>query len=116
MKELIWIGNSLRRLREFPDVARQIAGRQLRHIQEGKEPVDWRAMSSIGAGVKEIRIHRPNEYRVIYVSQFPEAIFILHAFEKKTQQTAKHDIQVARLGYAEIETRRKELQRQANEK
>ncbi len=110
MKKLVCIGGSLRRLREFSDVARQIAGRQLLRVQQGKEPADWRPMPSIGAGAVEIRIHRPHEHRVIYVAHFPEAVFVLHAFEKKTRRTSQHDIDVARSAYAEIEEKRKELQ------
>lgn len=95
-KRIFWVGGSLRRLREFPSIAKQIAGRQLRRVQQGEEPADWRSIPSVGSGVREIRIHRPHEHRVIYVAQFPEAIFVLHAFEKKTQRTPKREIDIAR--------------------
>jgi phage-related protein len=56
-------------------------------------------MTSIGSGVIEIRLHRPHEHRIIYVSKFGEAVYVLHAFEKKTQKTAKKEIEVAQRAY-----------------
>ncbi len=59
-------------------------------------------MSSVGVGIREIRIHAENEYRVIYVAKFAEAVYVLHAFTKKTQQTAKRDIALATQRYQEL--------------
>lgn len=52
-------------------------------------------MSSVGAGVREIRIHSGREHRVLYVAKFEEGVYVLHAFEKKTRKTAKADLEVA---------------------
>jgi len=66
-------------------------------------------MPSIGPGVIEIRLHRPHEHRVIYVSKFGEAVYVLHAFEKKTQKTAHREIEAGRRAYqALLIQRRKE--------
>lgn len=111
MKKLIFLRGSYRRLKGFPAEARRESGHQLWLVQKGKDPDDWRPIKTIGTGVREIRIHQPHEHRVIYVAQFPEAIFVLHAFEKKTQQTPKSDIDIARAAYAEIESKRKERKR-----
>ncbi len=59
-------------------------------------------MASIGTGAVEIRIHKPFEHRVIYVAKFSEAIYVIHAFEKKTQKTSQNDIEIGRAAYAEI--------------
>jgi len=59
-------------------------------------------MPSVGAGVVEIRIHERGEYRVLYVAKFPEAIYALHAFAKKSQQTRQAEIEVARRNLAEV--------------
>lgn len=107
MKELIWLGGTLKRLRDFPAEAKRAAGEQLWRVQKGEEPEDWKPMPSVGAGAIEIRIHRPHEHRVIYVATQPEGIYVLHAFEKKTQQTAQRDINKARASYAEIQQKRK---------
>jgi phage-related protein len=72
-------------------------------VQEGLDPADWKPMLHIGPDVKEIRIREDNgQFRVIYVAKFAEALHVLHAFQKKTQQTAKADIDLARKRYNEI--------------
>jgi phage-related protein len=78
---LRWVGSSLVDLRAFPEVARREAGYQLRRVQEGLLPDDWKPMPSVGAGVEEIRLHSGVEHRVLYVAKFEEAIYVLHAFE-----------------------------------
>ena len=59
-------------------------------------PADWKMVASVGRGVREIRIHEQGEFRVVYVAKFPEAVYILHAFEKKTQRVPKQAIELAR--------------------
>ena len=53
-------------------------------------------MKEVGAGVREIRIHVLEEWRVLYVAKFAEAIYVLHAFQKKTQKTKREDIELAK--------------------
>jgi len=50
----------------------------------------------VGSGVREIRIHRDGQYRVIYVAKIDNAIHVLHAFQKKTQKTRKQDVEIAK--------------------
>ncbi|OFZ70103.1 MAG: hypothetical protein A2Z01_03755 [Betaproteobacteria bacterium RBG_16_58_11] len=108
MKPIIWIGNSKANLRAFSDDARRQAGFELNEVQKGKVPSDWKPMASIGLGVQEIRIHAENEYRVIYVAKFAEAIYILHAFTKKSQGTAQRDIEIAATRYRQLAGQRKQ--------
>jgi phage-related protein len=62
----------------------------------GLDPSDWKPMPTIGAGVREIRIRdATGAYRVIYTATFSDAIHVLHAFEKKTQKTARRDLELA---------------------
>jgi len=83
-------------LRDFPLEARQRAGYQLHLIQMGDDPSDWKPMTSIGQGVREIRIKgKDGAFRVFYVVNRPEAIYVLHAFQKTTQKTEKRDIDLA---------------------
>jgi phage-related protein len=98
MKGLRWLGSSYRRLLEFPKAAIRQAGYQLGKVQRGEEPVDW----NIGPGAAEIRIHDPHEHRVIYVAKLEDAVYVLHAFEKKTQKTTDKDLNIARTAYAEL--------------
>jgi len=103
MKKLIWQGSSRERIRAFPEITKDLAGRELYRVQVGEMPTDWRPMPAIGSGVIEIRLHRPNEYRVFYVATFAEAIYVLHAFQKTTQRTSEQDKQAGRTQYAEVQ-------------
>ena len=89
-------------LKAFPDDARQRAGFELYRLQQGLEPTDWKPMPTVGAGVREIRIQTGRAFRVLYVAKFGEAVYVLHAFEKKSQRTAKRDLDVAHQRLAEI--------------
>jgi phage-related protein len=96
VKQVVWLGDSLARLREFAPPARHEAGVQLGLVQAGTEPSDWKPMPTIGLGVKELRIRVGGAYRVIYVAKFVEAVYVLHAFEKKSRKTTRMDIELAR--------------------
>lgn len=103
MKPLRFVGDSLKCLREFPDEAKQDAGYQLDQLQRGKQPSDFKPMPTIGKGVEELRIRdEAGAYRVIYTARLPEAVYVLHAFQKKTRATAKRDLELARSRYAEL--------------
>ena len=96
MKSVGFLGDSLARIREFPEDARRDAGHQLLEVQKGQEPNDWKPMASVGSGVREIRIREASgAFRVIYVANVGDMILVLHAFQKKTQQTAQRDIDLA---------------------
>jgi phage-related protein len=93
-KPLIWLGSSRGDLRAFPALVRRLAGFQLRRVQQGLEPDDWKPMTTVGVGVREIRIQVAGAHRVFYVATGPEGIYVLHAFEKKTQKTSAHDLRI----------------------
>lgn len=102
MKPLKFIGSSLDDLRDFPAEARRRAGFDLYAVQRGLEPSDWKPMNEVGRGVREIRIHILGEWRVLYVAKFEDAVYVLHAFQKKSQQTRKEDIDLARRRLSQI--------------
>lgn len=102
MKPLKFVGSSLDDLRDFPEEARRTAGFELHSIQHDLEPRDWKPVISVGPGVKEIRIHVLGEWRVMYVANLKDAIYVLHAFQKKTQKTSQRDIELARKRYKQI--------------
>jgi phage-related protein len=95
-KLVIWLGDSRETIRGFPNDVRRIAGFQLRRVQRGLEPIDWKPMSSVGLGVQEIRIRTGAEHRVLYVAKSAEAVYVLHALEKRTRQAPKADPDLAR--------------------
>jgi phage-related protein len=102
MKPLKFIGSSLDDLRNFPSEARRAAGFELYAVQCGLEPSNWKPMRTIGAGVKEIRIHALGEWRILYVAKFQDAVYVLHSFQKKSQKTNQQDIELARQRYEQI--------------
>jgi phage-related protein len=103
MKPISFLGNSLECLREFPEDARQDAGYALDQVQRGKQPGDFKPMASVGKGVEELRVwDDAGAYRVIYLARLKEAVYVLHAFQKKTRATSKHDIDIAKSRYTEL--------------
>jgi phage-related protein len=103
MKPVAFLGDSLERLRAFPDDARRDAGFQLDRVQRGLDPDDWKPMRGVGSGVREIRVRgRAGTFRVIYVATFAEAVFVLHAFQKKTQRTSARDLALAQARFREL--------------
>ena len=103
MKPVRFLGNSLKAIREFPKDARQDAGYQLEKVQDGRTPDDFKPMPSIGKGVEEIRIwDESGAYRVIYTARLQEAVYVLHAFQKKTQATSQRDIDLAKKRFDEL--------------
>jgi len=97
MRALRFLGDSLKCLRDFPEDARHDAGYQLDKVQRGDQPDDFKPMPSIGKGVEEIRVSESSgAYRVVYVARRAEAVYILHAFQKKTQATPKKDLEIAK--------------------
>jgi phage-related protein len=102
VKPLNFVGSSLDDLRNFPDEARRAAGFELRAVQNGLEPSNWKPMRIIGPGVKEIRIHILGEWRIIYVAKFQDVVYVLHSFQKKTRKPTQHDIDMARQRYGQI--------------
>jgi phage-related protein len=105
-KPVAFCGSALDDLRAFPLTARRQAGHQLDLVQNGKDPDDWKPMRGIGSGVKEIRIRdEAGAFRIIYVAKLADAIYVLHCFQKKSERTAKHDIDLAALRYRELKRR-----------
>jgi phage-related protein len=107
-KPLVWLGSALDVLRAFLPEARRLAGYQLRRVQSGLMPSDWKPLPSVGPGVEEIRIHTAREHRVVYVARFAEAIYVLHAFEKRTGRTRHADIELAKARLAELHVLRRQ--------
>jgi phage-related protein len=94
------MGGADEALRNFPPPARQRAGYQLYLVQSGAEPSDWKPMATIGPGCREIRIRDDSgAYRVFYVATVGDAVYVLHCFQKKTQRTAKADLDVGKARY-----------------
>ena len=106
MKPVVWLGSSKADLKAFPAGAMDDTGHQLFRVQRGLDPDDWKPMPSIGPGVREIRVRDSSgAFRTIYLATRPEAIYVLHCFRKKSQKTAREDIELARQRLARVPRR-----------
>jgi phage-related protein len=102
-KPLSFAGDSRARPQDFPEDARRAAGRELDRVQLGNEPLDWKPMTIIGKGVREIRVkEKAGAFRVVYVANIGTKIYVLHAFQKKTEKTAQRDIDLAIIRFRQI--------------
>ncbi len=103
MKRLAFLGPSHADLAGIPEGPRRKAGYQLSRVQAGLEPDDWKPMPSIGTSAREIRVRdSAGAFRVVYVATFADAVFVLHAFQKKSQRTAALDIELARTRFRQL--------------
>ena len=103
MKGIIFLGDSLGRLRSFNSFVKQDIGYQLDKVQRGEKADDFKSMPSIGKGVEEIRVwDNSGTYRVVYTAKIADAVYVLHVFQKKTQATAKRDINLARARFTKL--------------
>jgi phage-related protein len=96
IKPVVWLGSSRGDVRTFPGDARLKVGHELFQVQQGLTPSDWKPMQSVGPGVVELRVYTGRAFRVVYVARFEDAIYVLHAFEKRTQRTRSVDLDLAR--------------------
>ena len=93
MKPAIWMGGSRDDVRRFPETAQDSLGFELYRVQCGFDPKDWKPMTSIGNGVKEIRVRdEAGIFRMIYLATRPEGVYVLHCFQKKSQRTSRSDL------------------------
>ena len=99
MKKLKFIGTSEDDLADFPLDAKRAAGFELWQVQLGAMPSNFKPLPGVGAGAYELRLHVLGEWRVIYVAKFADAVYVLHAFQKKTQKTRQEDIDLAARRY-----------------
>ncbi len=95
MKAARFVGTARKDLARFPESARRRAGYKLFMVQVGREPADFKPMPSVGPGAYELRVRdETGAFRVIYVAKFEHAVYVLHAFQKKTRQTSQADIEL----------------------
>jgi phage-related protein len=96
VKPVIWMGGSREDVRRFPETVQDSVGFELYRVQCGLEPKDWKPMTDIGTGVKEIRVRdEAGIFRMIYLATRPEGVYILHRFQKKIQRTSRSDLELA---------------------
>lgn len=89
-------GTSLKDLERLPENVRERLLLEVERLRDGLDPLHWKPMTTVGPGVREVRIKVGQQYRLLYVASFPEAVYVLHVFEKKTQRTASRDLDLAK--------------------
>jgi len=96
MKPVRFVGSARDDLAAFPKSVRTRAGHELFMVQAGRDSDNWKPISSVGPGACEIRVRNASgAYRVVYVAKFADAVYVLHAFQKKTQKTTRADLDLA---------------------
>ena len=111
LKPLAFVGAARTELAAMPIEAKRAAGFQLDRVQRGLMPEDFKPMPAVGPGVFEIRIREEGRaHRVFYVARFEEAVYALHAFEKKTQRTPKQNLETGRRRYRALLDARQNIQ------
>lgn len=107
MKPVTFLGDSLDTIRAFPQGVRREAGFQLDKVQRGLTPDNWKPVKTVGPGVREIRIREEaGAFRVIYIATLAEAVYVLHAFQKKTEKTGRADLELTRKRFRDLVRRR----------
>jgi phage-related protein len=107
MKVAIFLGDTRQVLRGFPEDVRRELGYDVDRVQNGKEPRNWKLLSAVGSGVKEIRVQDKNgAYRVAFTANFADAVYILHVFQKKTQKTPARDTEIASIRFRQLMVKR----------
>ena len=105
MRPIVWLGNSRRNIQEFPPDDRKLMGDELQLMQHGGMPKDAKPFRGVGGGVIEIALRHDGEaYRTVVALQLGRAIYVLHAFQKKSKKgiaTPKHDVDLIKQRYKE---------------
>ena len=105
LRSVIWLGDSKKSLRDFPDGAQKLLGDELQLIQFGGMPKDAKPFKGVGSGVIEIALRYASDaFRVVLALQIGRRIYVLHAFQKKSKKgiaTPKRDVDLVKKRYAE---------------
>ena len=100
------MGRAKEELGEFPRESLRLAGYNLGLVQQGEDPEDWKPLETVGPGVREIRIRvhdgGATQFRVVYIARFAEAVYVLHAFQKRTEATPRRNLDIARARYSQL--------------
>jgi phage-related protein len=97
LAELVWLGDSREVLRGFPAAVQGDLGYALYQVQLGQMAPDSKPMRTVGPGVYKLRDQDERAwYRVFYLKKIADMVYVLHCFEKRTAQTEKKDIDLAK--------------------
>jgi phage-related protein len=90
LRPLVWMGDSRKNIRKFPEDVRASVGYALQLVQAGETPLEAKPFKGIGSGVYEIvKRYDTDTYRAVYAVKIGEKIYVLHAFQKKSKRDIK---------------------------
>jgi phage-related protein len=105
LRPVVWMGNSRKNLRGFPEGAQKLIGDELQLLQFGGMPKDTKPFRGVGSGVLEIAVQYDKDaYRTVVAVQVGKKIYVLHAFQKKSQrgiETPMQDVDLIKQRYRE---------------
>jgi phage-related protein len=105
VKPARFMGSAKDDLSAFPKPARIRAGHELFMVQVGRDPADWKPMPAVGRGACEMRVRdQTGAFRVVYVARFEDAVYVLHAFQKKSRKTSRSDLELAKQRYRDAQS------------
>jgi phage-related protein len=108
-KPLVWIGNSKHDISSMPPPVKVSFGYRLRKIQQGTPTTDTKALTQFGSGVFELReAFDKNAYRLVYAVKLKKAVYVLHAFMKKSKSGIGFPISEVRVLEARLKQALKE--------
>lgn len=111
-KPVVWVGSSLKDLREFPDAVQDHMGYALFVAQQGGKHRDAKPLTGFGGAgvVKVVKDYRGDTFRAVYTLRYAGAVYVLHAFQKKSKtgrETPRGDIELVKQRLREAERRAK---------
>lgn len=90
IQPIIWVGDSRKQVRSFPEEVRLDIGVSLFDMQKGDTPTSAKPFKGVGSGVMEIVTrHDSNTFRRVYAVQIGKRIYVLHAFQKNRPEVLK---------------------------
>jgi phage-related protein len=96
LRPVVWLGDSKKNVRDFPEGAQKLLGDELQLIQFGGIPKDAKPFRGVGSGVVEIALRYASDaYHAVLALQLGRRIYVLHAFQKKSKrgiETPKRDV------------------------
>lgn len=108
-KPLNWVGSAKRDFLDFPRQVQEDMGNALGIAQFGGRAPTAKPWKGLGSAVLElVESHDRNAYRAVYTVRFEKAVYVLHAFQKKSRKTARTDIELARLRFRTLVRERRQ--------
>jgi phage-related protein len=112
LRPLVWMGDSRKNIRSFPDEVQASVGYALQLVQAGETPADAKPFKGVSSGVYEIsKRYDTDTYRSVYAVKIGEKIYVLHAFQKKSKQgikTPQSDVDLIKQRYKDALAREQE--------